>query len=173
MDARAYAVGMTLRVSLASSIIPLLGCALCGVLGAAGGCAAQPDPRLREASVTVGERTSSGQVLNFTLLADNPSTDPLPLREVRYTLTVEGKEVFRGVRSPEATLRRYGTQQVTFPAVIPVTLGKPLPAGEVSYVLSGTITYIRPGAFSETLFDAEIVQPSVDFTAKGKVPLAN
>jgi len=134
-------------------------------------CAFKPSPRLREASVSVGERSDAGQVLNFSLLADNPGTDPLPLREVRYTLSVNGKEVFRGVRSPEATLRRYGTQQITFPAVIPAAPGRPVPTGEVSYSLSGTVIYIRPGAFSETLFDAEIVQPSVDFTARGKVPL--
>jgi LEA14-like dessication related protein len=140
-------------------------------IGAAmSGCSLAPAPRLRDATVTAGPRTPEGQVLLINVTADNPGRRPLPLREVDYSLAIDGREVFRGRRSAQATIRRFGSQQIQLPAVIPAdAMPAGLPTGEVSYRVNGEVTYIRPGALSQTLFDAELIQPSVTLDTSGKI----
>ena len=69
--------------------------------------------------VAEGDRTDEALVLNFTVQAENPNAEPIPLRDTHYALTLEGIEVFRGRRDAQATLRRYGSHTFTLPAVVP------------------------------------------------------
>lgn len=147
-----------------------VGLALAGLVLVSAGCSSAPPPQLRDATVRAAERTDAGQVLEFRILADNPGPEALPLREIDYTLSINGREVFKGRRSAEATLRRFGTQEIRIPAVIPAG-SNGIPSGEVDYTLVGSLTYISPGALAETLFDAEIRRPSVSFNARGTLPL--
>src|SRR5262245_59188872 len=117
---------------------------LTGLLGAVQGCTSYAPPTLSVASATLTERTESGMVLEFTLTAQNKNSVALPLKEMRYRLELDGREVFRGYRSPEATLRRYGQQVLKVPAAITLGPDQPPPSGLVKYRLEGTLTYVVP-----------------------------
>lgn len=132
-------------------------------LASAAGCSSGTAPAVRLGGVRVVERTDAGLVLSIDLVADNTGPDPLPLRDVRYDVEVDGRRVFSGVRSAQATLRRFGSQGVSLPAVIPA--GVALPASGTVRV-AGDMVYLAPGTIAQTLFDAEIVRPSVSFSGE-------
>lgn len=144
-----------------------LGLALCAILPGLGGCSSYSAPQLSVADVKIKEETPAGLVLEFTLDATNKNTIELPLRDVRYELKLGGREVFSGVRSPEAALRRLGTQRIVIPAVIPLGPGSPRPVGLVAYELSGTLGYLTPGQFAQVLFDIKVSRPKVRFGERG------
>ncbi len=136
-----------------------------------GGCSTYSAPALRVAKVEVGEQTSDGLVLRFAIDADNRNDIELPLREVNYTLRLDGKDVFTGVRSPEASLRRLGTQRIVFPAVVPLGPGVAAPSGLVRFEIAGNLEYTTPGQVAEILFDAGLRRPSVSFRDAGEIDL--
>lgn len=135
-----------------------------------GGCAAYKAPRLTVAHAHPVERTEQGVAMEFILDARNDNDVSLPLRDVTYTVEVDGREVFRGTRSAESTLRRLGTQQVRLPAVINLSQfgHPPSPAG---YRIAGTLTYVTPGQIAEILFDTGVRVPSVGFSGEGQISL--
>lgn len=133
------------------------------------GCSAQP-PRISVQSAALTERTDAGMVVNFTMLADNPNGDPLPLRDAAYTVWLADKPVFTGVRSAQATVARYGTQTFTLPAAFPV--GAAPAGGTQAFRVSGTLKYLVTGALAETLFDVHVLRPSTDFHGVGVVDLS-
>lgn len=135
------------------------------------GCSTFRDPQLAVAEARATERTPDGTAVLFTLDAKNDNDEPLPLREVEYRLELNGRQVFTGTRSAEATLRRRGTQQFTLPASISMA-GESVAPGPSRYVLSGVLYYITPGQFAETLFDAGVRKPSVSFRFDGEVDLS-
>jgi hypothetical protein len=135
-----------------------------------GGCTSTRPPKLTVTSAALTERTADGMVLTFTVEADNMNPDPLPLRDVTYQVTLDGHSVFGGVRSAEATVRRFGTQSFTLPAAVP--LSGPAPEGTVPYTIQGSIKYLVPGALAETLFDIHVIRPSTDFAGAGVVDLS-
>jgi hypothetical protein len=137
----------------------------------AGGCASYAPPKLSMTSAFVSEESPRGLVLTFTLDALNTNQVELPLREVRYTLRINGEPVFYGLRSPEATLRRLGTQPISFPAVVRIDEGQPRPTGTVRYDIEGTLAYTTPGQLAEVLFDLRVRRPSVRFSESGTVDL--
>ncbi len=133
------------------------------------GCAGTPAPRIGESSVGVRDHTPDGLVLSLLVRADNPGPRALPLRDVEYQLELDGREVFRGVRSGRATLRRFGSQEVE----LPMAFARPAPAlaGKVPYRVRGRMTYLVPGALSEVLFDASVRRPSIGFEITGEVEI--
>ncbi len=137
----------------------------------AGGCKSYSAPTLRVEKVEVGEHTADGLVLKFAIEADNRNDIELPLREVHYALKLDGREVFRGVRSPEASLRRLGTQRIVFPAVVPLKAGEEAPSGVVTFEIEGSLAYTTPGQIAEILFDAGLKRPKVGFRDGGQIDL--
>lgn len=133
-----------------------------------GGCAGEPPPRIRATGVEVREQTQAGVVLAITLEADNLTKTPLPLREVTYSLYLDGEKVFEGERSAEATIQRFGSQRVVLPAAF-VPTGKV--QGRARYRVEGTMTYLVTGALAEALFDADVLRPSVSFVGEGEADL--
>jgi hypothetical protein len=124
------------------------------------GCSSYSAPTLRVSRAEVIDRSREASVVHFTIEAQNANDVELPLRSVSYTLSKGGQPVFRGIRSPEATLRRIGTQTFTIPAVLPASE----PAGPQVYTLQGTLEYIIPGSIAQILFDTGVRRPSVGFT---------
>lgn len=148
--------------------VRVLGVTIAAVL--AGGCSSYEAPNLKVVDARVSERSAEGVVLMFTLDAENPNEEGLPLRTVDYRVSLEGREVFQGTRSAEATLRRYGTQQIRLPAV--VALSEPATSlSAADYRIEGTLRYITPGEIAEILFDAGVRQPGVAFSGEGKADL--
>lgn len=138
-------------------------------LFALAGCSTYSAPTLTVSNVRIAEESPSGLVLEFSLNAANRNEIELPLREVRYALSVDGQEVFRGVRSPEATLRRVGTQTITIPAVIPLDQGRGRPTGTRRFAIDGTLAYTTPGQLARVLFDIKVRRPTVSFHTEGEV----
>ncbi|MCW5776511.1 MAG: LEA type 2 family protein [Phycisphaeraceae bacterium] len=136
---------------------------------ALGGCSSARAPSLSVSEVHVIERTSEGVAVEFVLDAENPNQVELPLRQVFYSLTVDGRRVFTGERSAEATLRRDGTQQIRLPAVVPLGTGDGALRGIHPYRLHGTMRYVTPGAFAEAMFEAGLNRPSISFSDSGTI----
>ena len=137
-------------------------------MGAVGGCSSYSAPGLTVSQVRVADRTQAGIVLDFELEATNRNEIELPLREVRYSLSLDGKEVFRGVRSPEASLRRLGTQTIHVPAVVPAA---DMGAGPARDGLAGELGDTTPGRVAQVLFDIKVRRPNVGFREEGVVEL--
>ena len=133
-----------------------------------GACSSTGDPKVRLVGVELRERTSEGVVLAITLEADNETDRALPLRDINYSVYLNGERVFTGERSAEATIRRFGSQRVVLPAAF-------VPKGplekRMACRIEGDLTYLVPGALAEALFDADVVRPSVSFSVEGEAML--
>ncbi len=141
---------------------------LVGFLGAPG-CSSAPRPTFTVVRAAVTESTPDGVAVRIELAARNDHDDALPLKRVSYRLFVDGREVFRGTRSPEATLRRFGTQTVTIPAVIPAGAAEGVSIRGLPFRVEGSMTYVTTDKFSEILFDAGIREPSAVFSGSGVI----
>lgn len=137
---------------------------------ACAGCSTVSSPRLSVADAALGEVTDEGRVIVFEIDAANRNDRELPLREVRYRFSIEGREVFRGVRSSEASVRRFGRQSFRLPVVLRAEDIEGL-EGRVRYTLRGEVTYLAPGALAETLFDTGVSRPKTSFSEEGVIDL--
>jgi hypothetical protein len=146
-----------------------LSAVMTGAAGLAGCSYSAPTLKVTEARVT--ERTQEGVVVVIGLEVENRNNIELPLREVRYSVTLESGETFSGVRSPEASLRRLGTQKISFPAAFRVAPGAVPPSGTVRCEVSGDLGYITPGEFAQVLFDTGVRRPSATFRGEALVDL--
>lgn len=131
------------------------------------GCSSVQPPRVSVPDAVLADRSADGGVVCVTLRAENPNDEAIPLREVRYALWLDGKQVFQGTRAPEATVRGFGGVDLPLPASLP---GK-LPAGRARYRVEGELQYLRPGALSETLAEGGLYLPSVAFSHEGDIDL--
>ena len=136
-----------------------------------GGCTAYRKPAVKVTDVQVGDRSESGIVLKIVLDAENQNDVELPLREIRYQVRMQGGATFSGLRSAEASLRRLGTQRITFPAVIPLAAGEPAPSGPVLVEVSGKLGYLAPGQIAQVLYDTGIQRPARAFSGSQTVDL--
>ena len=130
------------------------------------GCSSTPAPEISVLGVAPSDRTPDGVLMMVRLEARSTAEDALPLREVAYRVRLDGREVFRGSRSPEATIRRFGTQTLLLPVVFPAQAG-PAPSG--AYEVEGTLRYAEPGTIAEVLLDLGVRTPSVSFRRSGQV----
>jgi hypothetical protein len=138
-------------------------------------CTGTQPPRITLADAAVSDRSGEALVIDFTLDAENINDEPLPLATVDYTVRLDGRVVFRGTRSAQATLRRRGTQQIVLPAAVRADLTRPglSQTGESGYRITGVLRYITPGEISRLLFDAGLRRPSARFDAEGVIDLAD
>ena len=132
-------------------------------------CGCHAAPRIELQGVHLTEETPDGYALDFDLEATNTNAFELPLLVVNYALWLDGERVFEGRRSPEATLRREGSQTLTLPAAVPLEPGATAPSGTVDYRLRGTLRYVTPGALARSLFDARLSRPKVIFDHRGQI----
>lgn len=159
------------------STLPRLSCVLSSVLvallaSALGACTAYSSPKLGVESARATERTPDGAAVVFVLSAENENDVALPLRTVEYALALDGRSVFTGTRSAEATLRRKGVQQIVLPATVQTGgEGGGEVSGMVRYRLSGRVFYVTPGQLAEVLFDAGVRTPSAEFTFEGDIDM--
>lgn len=143
---------------------PAVAIALVPLLGA---CTGVNPPKFRALGVHPGEPSPEGVVLTFELEAKNDNGEPMPLRTAAYTLSVDGRAVFEGRRSPEATIPAFGTQRFELPAVIPYELG--IPTGSAPYAITGTVSYLEPGRLQEILFDSGARVPEAPLSVGGTI----
>ena len=149
---------------------PLLFAALISLALLLTGCSRGAKPRFAVIDAAVTQRTDEGFVVTFLVEGDNSGDTAVPLRQVRYSLSLGGDRVFQGVRSAEATLPRQGRQQFPLPVAVqhvdwPRADGAPL--AEADYKLEARISYLAPGALAEILFDSGFRRPKVSFSERG------
>ncbi|MBN8645488.1 MAG: hypothetical protein J0L61_09655, partial [Planctomycetes bacterium] len=61
------------------------------------GCLSTPKPpKFEVIDAGVTQRTEGGTVVTFLLKGTNENADPLPLENVSYSLSLDGREVFSG-----------------------------------------------------------------------------
>lgn len=136
-----------------------------------GGCTSYTAPKLTVTSATLTEESPTGLVISFLIAAENSNRDQLLLRDISYTLWLDGERAFSGSRSPEATLARLAIQQLRIPAAVPIDADHPRPVGPVPYRISGTLTYVTPSKLMEVLYDSGLPPPTVDFSDEGTIDL--
>lgn len=141
---------------------------LAGALGGVG-CSSISAPTFAVQSVAITEQSEAGVVLTFTLEGENRNSVPLPLREVQYSLWLDGREVFQGKRSAEVTLSKFSTRTLTLPVSARTPGGPSQFSGEIPYRFTGTVMYETPGALAETLFDNNVRRPTASFAESGRL----
>lgn len=146
-------------------------CALLGfgMLLMLGGCHKAMAPTFSAVGVREVERSDERAVIEFVIEAKNPNREAIPLKQIYYTVSMNGNEVFSGLRSPEISLHTYATQIFTLPAILPISSISD--QGEVSYSLVGTAQYIPPGRLAEVLFDADLKVPEAKINLSGTINL--
>jgi hypothetical protein len=159
---------VTLRASVCT-----LACAGAALLPA--GCSlwssgADETPTLTVGEPAIAQRTDAGDVLRFPVDALNPTDRPLSLKEVQYTLSVDGVPVTTVDRSPEATLPPFAPGTLSLPAAMPRGVGTP---GVSRYRLEGRLIFLPPSRFREILYEERLAAPSVSFVSEGVLPAAD
>ncbi len=129
------------------------------------GCHTKPTIEVVDARVT--GRTAEAVLVEFDLDATNPNDFDLPMHEASYSLSVDGRQVFHGARSAEATLGRGSTQRIVLPVPVPAAGA----SGERRYLLTGSIQYVTPSELADVFFDARLIRPSVGFSDRGVLDL--
>ncbi len=136
-----------------------------------GGCSKAMAPTFAAMGVREVEHHEDRSVIEFSIQATNPNKEPIPLKQIRYRVEIDGVEVFSGVRSPQTTLHTYSSHVFKLPAVIPASA---LSGSEsVSYLVVGTAQYVPPGRLSEVLFDAEVKVPEAVIELSGTINTGN
>ena len=139
------------------------------VLSVGSGCTGFRAPIVEPLGAKVTGRSDEAVVLGFDFTVKNPNDESMPLPEAVYAVYLDGREVFRGLRSPEATLAPFGSATISLPATVP---SDQLPAGATTdYRLDGRLVYIAPGELADTLFDAGLRRPETGLNTTGTVDL--
>lgn len=140
---------------------PTLLAALLALAPALAACHTAPSFAVTDVAMT--DESDAGYVLSFTIEGTNEEKEELPLREIHYSLSLDGQHVFTGQRSAQATLPAGASQAITLPVAIP----GPPPSDTADYRISGTVTYLLPGSIAELLFDNNIRRPNSTFAESG------
>lgn len=152
-----------------------LGGLMLAVLAGMSGCDAFRAPTVSVMDVTLIDVTDEALALSFVMDLANPNTAAVPLLEFRYTLAIDGKEVYAGRRSGAVTLSAMDSRQVSLPAIVPYrALGwtaQTLPAS-VDYTFTGRLQYYAPKRLTQVLFDTGTRRPKVPFSARGTLQLS-
>jgi len=134
-----------------------------------GGCFTAPTPDLRIVSAKIVERTDAGAVIDVTIEGANRTAKDMKLRSIRYRMSLDGKRVFEGERTPQATFPALGVQSFSVPIATSITA---LPTGEnAAYTFGATLMYLVPGPLAEAMYDLNVRKPTVKMTATGHLDL--
>jgi hypothetical protein len=153
--------------------------ALASGIAALAGCENRQPPKLTLVDAAVTQVSTEAIAFDVAVDMVNPNQKELELREFRYTVSVDGRQVFQGRRSAQASLPAEGGKRVRLPGVVRYDQmnwpappeGGPPP--QASYRLSGSLTYVVPGALAEILFDTGVRKPKVGFSGSGEVALTS
>jgi len=133
------------------------------------GCSSTQPPKMQVTGARVIDRSEEAAVISFNMELTNPNTQPLPLRDFTYSLSVDGQTVFQAKRVAELTLPQGEKSTLNLPAVVPfaeLSSDFDLPH---TYRISGQLSYTAPGALAEVLLDMHLPPPSTSFS--GSAPL--
>lgn len=152
-----------------SSLLVGRGVVVIALAAMAGGCSTKA-PTFRVVDVAVTQESPEASVVTFVLEGENAGKESLPLREVAYSLSLDGKQVFSGTRRAETTLPAGGPpQQIKLPVVVTAEDAGGRPLGQREYRFSGSVEYVVPGSLPEYFFDSGLRRPKQAFGESGKL----
>ena len=125
----------------------------------------QPKTQFIGASVTQSTPEAFSLEVEFEIF--NTNDQPLELMAYDYIVSANGLTMYNGLASAEQTIPRWSSIKNTIPVVF--RRDEMIGLGEVSWSLSGTLGYVPPKAFSETLLTSGIWKPSTPIRAHGLV----
>ena len=99
----------------------------------------------------------------------NTNDEPLRLMTYNYTVTANGMAVFTGKFAAEQTVPRWSSIESTIPIVIRRHTIQG--ASKITWQLSGSLGFIPPTAFSETLRNVGLWRPTISIRGHGAVPV--
>jgi hypothetical protein len=139
-----------------------------------GGSSGFRSPAISVNEVAVTGTSDEAVALAFAIDLHNPNDAPLELYEFRYTLAIDGTQVYAGRRAPGANVGPAATQRLTLPAIIPYdrlgwTVAVHPPHAE--YALTGRLVYTVPSTIAELLFDTGVRRPTSSFSSRGQITL--
>jgi hypothetical protein len=130
------------------------------------GCSVrQPKAQFISASITQSTPEAFSMDIEFEIF--NTNDEPLQLMEYDYVVSANGTTVYTGLASAEQTIPRWSSITNTIPVVL--RRDSVLGTDQVAWNLSGTLGYVPPKAFSETLLTSGIWKPSASIRAHGLV----
>ncbi len=132
----------------------LVAAAACGI----GGCISG-GPEL-----SAGRGVQSGGQVVIPIAAANKTENPMPLRRVDYTVSVDGGAPIVVTRSALATVHSLSTQMLELPV--------PAGPGARTYTISGEVIYVPARKFWKVMYDEEIHRPGVSFSFSGEIDQA-
>jgi len=145
------------------------------VAAAPAGCAAYQPPSIRLADVRLAERSDEAASFSFELVVENPNEVPIELREIRYTLALDGTTIYHGRRAALTTLHAGTSSVIVLPAVVRYDragwTADALPP-QAEYELAGGMVYVTPGALAEMLLDTGVRTPTASFRQAGSLSFA-
>jgi hypothetical protein len=144
------------------------------LLAGMSGCDGFRAPNISVGDIALMDATDEALALSFVMDLENPNTAAVPLREFRYTLAIDGKEVYAGRHNGGVTLSAVDSRQVSLPAIVPYrAMGwtpQTMPAS-VDYTITGQLQYYAPKRLTQVLFDTGIRRPKVPFSSRGTLKL--
>ena len=143
---------------------------LAGVLVCAiAGCTSTLPPTFSADGIRELESFDGRTRVVFLINAENPNREPIPLEQIAYRVSLDGEDVYSGLRSPETTLPGYSSLLFELPAIVGSTV---LSSGrDVQYAIDGSVKYHVPGVFAEVLYDADIKVPEAPMKIEGTINL--
>ncbi len=150
----------------------------CGLLALAGlaGCSGHQAPLVRVGDAALVEVADEALAIGIAIELENPNAEPLELRRLTYTLSIDGRTVYDGRRAAQATLARSGVKTITIPAVVRydrVSWDETGPPAEAEWSVRGEVVYVTPDELGEILLDARIIEPKAAFGGGGVVRISN
>ena len=141
-----------------------------------GGCASA-GVDLRVANVSLGAATDVGVTIIFSLEATTESSDQIPLRDVKYSLNINGARVFSGVRSAEAAVSPRESSTIRLPvAATWKALGVPdreaLEAARLKHRFEAAVQFVPPDIFRKALFTTGLRKPVARVVDEGTLVFA-
>ena len=120
---------------------------------------------------TVSQSTAEAIAMNVEFEISNTNDIPLQLMMYDYSVTANGKTVFRGKNSAQQTVPRWSTTLSTIPVVI--RKEDIANAETVSWQLTGSLGYVPPDAFAEALLTSGLWETTTRISASGSVSQSN
>lgn len=118
-------------------------------------------PAARVAAVAVTEQHVQGSRVEAVVELANRNDIPLPLRDVRYTLNVDGYEPFHLVEPANRTIPAQGVQTLRLVGAFPG------PVSGRAWRVGGSVQYQPPKTFIENLAEESLPLPRTRFSEAG------
>lgn len=138
------------------------------------GCSGFRAPSVAVKDVALTDATDEALEFLFVMDLANPNTAAVPLHEFRYTLAIDGKEVYAGRRAGGVTLSASDSRLVSLPAILPfekVSWTPDTMPASVKYTFAGKLQYNAPNRLAQVLFDTGTRRPKVAFAKSGRLQL--